>query len=249
MTHFTQSLGIRMIVYVILLVRHFTCTSYHVLATNGQPEASTQLNEQPSLSKDHGNKMSDFNWSASSWDRDKVSARELPGSNEDDLWYSNPTPSLWPRGKDALETEQVASLSPGSFGYISYPKSIEPTITLEYIWLDTKIVLKKTPASFLDWQFPYINDKVSWHHHTIQYHDIITWYNIMTSSHDTVSWHHHTMKYHDIITRYSIMTSSRDTVSLQFLYQTPVSVKILKSMTRYSNHKLLFELNISNQHN
>ena len=38
---------------------------------------------------------------------------------------------------------------PGSVGYISYPMFIEPTITWlllgfsGYIWLDTKIVLKK----------------------------------------------------------------------------------------------------------
>ena len=49
----------------------------------------------------------------------------------------------------ALGTEQVVSSIPGSVGYISYPMFIEPTITWvpsgfsEYVWLDTKIVLKR----------------------------------------------------------------------------------------------------------
>ena len=44
---------------------------------------------------------------------------------------------------------------PGSVGYISYPMFIEPTITRvplgfsEYIWLDTKIMLKKVTKGFL----------------------------------------------------------------------------------------------------
>ena len=46
-------------------------------------------------------------------------------------------------------TEQVVSSIPGSVGYISFSIFVKPMITrvslgfFEYIWLDTKIVLKK----------------------------------------------------------------------------------------------------------
>ena len=50
--------------------------------------------------------------------------------------------------------EQIASSSPGSVGWCTYPVFIEPTITRVpsgfsgYIWLDTKIVLKKICKQF-----------------------------------------------------------------------------------------------------
>ena len=73
-----------------------------------------------------------------------VDGKEIPGKALEKKWCL----SLFLKAGRALGTERVVSSIPGSVGYI-YPMFIEPTIIWApsefsgYIWLDTKIVLKK----------------------------------------------------------------------------------------------------------